>query len=168
MDSPQTLDTRALRHAFGCFPTGVTIVTARRESGEPFGLTANSFSSVSLEPPLVLWSLARRSPNLEAFARASHFAINVLAADQTALSDRFARPHPDKFDGFAWTEGVGGVPLLAGAVAHIECRNSLRHPGGDHLIFLGEVERFSSDPDRTPLVFCRGRYTLPQPVTSHA
>jgi flavin reductase (DIM6/NTAB) family NADH-FMN oxidoreductase RutF len=150
-------DSKEFRRALGTYATGVTIITTRTAEGECVGLTVNSFSSVSLDPPLVLWSLSSRSPSLQAFADARHFAVNVLAADQVPLSQRFSARIPDKFAGVAWAEGLGGVPLLSGASAHLECANSLRHQGGDHVVFIGQVERFVYE-HKPPLVFCHGRY----------
>lgn len=156
------MDTTTFRRALGRFVTGVTVVTTRDADGRPVGLTANSFSSVSLDPPLVLWSLSRRSANLAVFEAAGHFAVNVLAADQTALSERFARPSHDRFAGVDWTEGVGGAPVVAGCAATFECRTESRHEGGDHVIFLGRVERFDH-AERVPLAFHGGRYAATAP-----
>lgn len=153
----QPLDAREFRRALGTFATGVTVITTSRSGGEPVGLTANSFSSVSLDPPLVLWSLSLRSPSLRAFEEASHFAVNVLAEDQASVSQRFATPLPDKFDGIAWRRGIARLPLLDGTVARLECANTVRHVGGDHVIFIGQVERFAYEA-KAPLVFCQGRY----------
>lgn len=152
-----TADARAYRNALGHYPTGVTVVTTRRASGEPIGLTANSFSSVSLSPPLVLWSLARRSGSLEAFVGSSHYAINILAADQQQLSKRFATPTAEKYDGVQWVPGVGGAPLLEGAAVQLICVNYRQMDGGDHIIFLGEVVEYRV-LNRPPLIFCQGRY----------
>jgi flavin reductase (DIM6/NTAB) family NADH-FMN oxidoreductase RutF len=151
-------DTRAFRNALGGFATGITVVTAVAPDGTPLGLTVSSFNSVSLEPPLVLWSLDANSQCLNAFERASHFAVNVLAADQEDVSNRFASRAEDKFAGLTWSAGLGGAPLLPGTCASFECINAARHPGGDHLIFIGQVERFSHDPAREPLIFQGGRY----------
>ena len=107
----------------------MTIVTCRDEQGEPVGLTANSFNALSLDPPLVLWSLRQASSTIDAFTNASHFAVNVLAADQVDLSRRFARPSSAKFDAGEWTDGQGGAPLLAGCVAVFECRRRSHHAG---------------------------------------
>uniref|UniRef100_UPI003BAC36EF flavin reductase family protein n=1 Tax=Stappia sp. TaxID=1870903 RepID=UPI003BAC36EF len=153
-------DPRRFRAALGRFVTGVTIVTTLDASGRPVGLTANSFNSVSLDPPMVLWSLARRSANLPLFEGASHYAINILAADQHALSDRFARSVEDRFAGVDWTPGVCGMPVLAGVTAVFECVNDTRVDGGDHVVFLGRVEAFE-EQDRVPLVFHSGRYARP-------
>ena len=146
-----------LRLALGRFVTGVTIVTCRDEQGQAVGLTANSFNALSLDPPLVLWSLRQASSTIEAFTNASHFAVNVLAADQVDLSRRFARPSSAKFDAGVWTDGQGGAPLLAGCVAVFECRRRSHHAAGDHVLFIGEVERIGGDA-ATPLVYHAGHY----------
>jgi len=155
-------DHRALRDALGAFATGITVVTARDAAGRPIGLTVNSFNTVSLDPPLVLWSLSLASPNLAAFRAASHFAVNVLAAGQQAMSERFARRGADKFAGLDWHEGLGGAPLLGGCCSALECRNELQHEGGDHLIFIGRVERFSRG-QADPLLYVGGRYRFLKP-----
>ena len=146
-----------LRQALGRFVTGVTIVTCRDEQGAPVGLTANSFNALSLDPPLVLWSLREASSTISAFTGASHFAINVLAADQVDLSRRFARSAGAKFDAGEWTDGQGGAPLLAGCVAVFECRRRSHHAAGDHVLFIGEVERIGGSA-ATPLVYHAGHY----------
>ncbi|RVU33912.1 flavin reductase [Hwanghaeella grinnelliae] len=154
-------DAVALRSALGQFATGVTIVTTRDSDGSPIGLTANSFNSVSLDPPLILWSLARKSINLAAFEASDHFAINVLAADQRGLSDRFARPVEDRFASVDWLEGAGGVPVIEGTLASFECAAHRQFDGGDHVIFLGRVLRFRAMPaehDKDPLVYYAGQY----------
>lgn len=150
---------RALRDALGAFATGVTVVTALDPEGRAIGMTVNSFNAVSLDPPLILWSLSLASPNLEAFRRAGRFAVNVLAEDQQALSERFAQRNSDKFAGIDWRGGLGGTPLLAGCCAVLECRNEAQHAGGDHLIFIGRVERFARQ-ERAPLLFHGGRYRV--------
>lgn len=152
-----TFDLRRLRDCFGRFATGVAVVTTRDKDGSPLGLTVNSFSSVSLDPPLVLWSLNKTSLNVESYRSASHFAVNVLAADQIDLSNRFAASMIDKFDTVSFSEGLAGIPLLEGCVARIECRNMAVHDGGDHLIFLGEVERFDAN-EKPVLLFLDSRY----------
>lgn len=146
-----------LRRALGRFATGVTIVTCRDPSGAPVGLTANSFNALSLHPPLVLWSLRAESPSAAHFAAASHFAVNVLSAEQVALSRRFARPQRDKFDEGAWRDGLGAVPVLEGAVAVFECRRRSHQVEGDHVLFIGEVLRLVEE-DRPPLVYQGGHY----------
>jgi len=147
-----------LREALGNFVTGVTVVTTRC-GGELHGLTANSFTSVSLDPPLVLFSLARTADCFDAFEQSNHFAINVLGADQEALSNRFATKEVDKWDEVRWRPGHGGCPLLDDAIAAFECRVTDRHEGGDHVIHVGEVLRFAHRPEGAPLAFFRGRYT---------
>lgn len=153
----KTIDQRELRNAFGRFATGVTVITAKAPNGQLCGLTANSFSSVSLDPPLVLWSLDLSSPNMQMFCDCSHFAINILASDQVALSNQFATPNEDKFTGVNWTPGIGGAPVLPGTIATFECKNVTQHEGGDHLIFIGAVENFSYN-DGAPLLFSCGQY----------
>ena len=147
------------RSALGAFATGVTIVTTRDEQGRDIGLTANSFNSVSLDPPMVLWSLAKNARSLPAFLAASHFAVHVLAADQEELSLRFATRGSEKFAGLDLERGASQVPLLRGCSARFQCRTAFRHEGGDHVIFVGAVESFDHS-DRPPLVFHGGRYAL--------
>lgn len=152
-------DLRELRRAFGQFATGVTVVTTRAEDGRRIGVTANSFTSLSLEPPLVLWCISKNAPSLPAFESANHFAVNVLCANQHYLSRQFATPADDKFAGVDVREGPGGVPLLIGSLAHYVCR-SVRHiDAGDHVIVIGEVERFDTF-EGEPLVFHSGSYRL--------
>lgn len=149
-------DGRAFRHALGSFATGVTVVTTADASGQRFGVTANSFSSVSLDPPLVLWSLSNRSSSLAAFRDCSHFAIHVLRSSQIRTSNQFARPG-DKFAGVELDSGTRGTPLLREFLARFECRNHRAYEGGDHTILLGEVERFEFTDDE-PLLFVQGEY----------
>jgi len=125
--------------------------------GKPVGLTCNSFASVSLNPPLVLWSLVIYSPNMSVFQNASHFTVNVLGASQQALSTKFATPSDDKFAGVDWTPGLGQAPVLAGCVANFQCRAADRYYGGDHVIFLGAVEAYAYNQDE-PLLFAQGGY----------
>jgi 3-hydroxy-9,10-secoandrosta-1,3,5(10)-triene-9,17-dione monooxygenase reductase component len=150
---------RRFRNALGAFATGVTIVTARDAEERDIGLTANSFNSVSLDPPMVLWSLAKSARSLPAFLAASHFAVHVLAADQEELSKRFATRGSEKFAGLDIERGPSQVPLLRGCSARFQCRTAFRHEGGDHVIFVGAVEAFDQS-DRSPLVFHGGRYAL--------
>src|SRR5437763_3210647 len=138
---PPSFSPREFRAALGMFATGVTIVTARGDDGQVIGLTANSFNSVSLTQPLVLWSLARAAASLAVFSAGSHYAINVLAADQKALAERFAARGGDRWTGVQFDTGAGGAPLLHGAAATFECFNRSRYEEGDHVIFIGEVER---------------------------
>ncbi|HEX4378009.1 MAG TPA: flavin reductase [Steroidobacteraceae bacterium] len=153
------LDTREFRSALGAFATGVTLVTTRRRNGEPVGLTANSFNSVSLEPPLVLWSLARSSSNLDAFSEAEYWAVHILASDQESLSSRFGARRADKFSGLTVENGMGGVPLLPGCTARFQCRTAFQYDGGDHIIFVGEVLAFDRT-DSPPLLFHGGSYAV--------
>jgi 3-hydroxy-9,10-secoandrosta-1,3,5(10)-triene-9,17-dione monooxygenase reductase component len=152
-----TFSAQEFRAALGSFATGVTVVTALDANGRPVGLTANSFNSVSLSPPLVLWSLSLRSPNLPNFLQATHFAINVLARDQIALSQRFSKPIPKKFEGIAHGFGAQGMPLLDGSAAQFECRTEARHYAGDHVIFIGQVLQYRY-AERDALGYFRGRY----------
>ena len=164
-DHPHTtapLDARTLRTALGMFATGVTVVATRAADGRPVGLTCNSFNSVSLAPPLVLWSLSLRSPNLPHFLQADHFAVNVLEATQRHVAAQFARSIPDKFEGMAWHEGMHGMPLIDGVIARFECRTEARHYSGDHVIFIGHVIRYETHPGM-PLVFHGGRYGTIRP-----
>lgn len=148
-----------LRQALGRFTTGVTIVTCRDASGAAIGLTANSFSGVSLAPPLVLWSLRRSSPSLPVFAAARHFAVNVLAEAQLDLSRRFASAMDDKFGQGVWADGLNGAPLLAGCAANFECESVSQQDTGDHVLFIGRVLALSESA-LPPLVFQSGHYHM--------
>ena len=161
---PPSFSSHEFRTALGMFATGVTIVTARAGDGSVIGLTANSFNSVSLDPPLVLWSLARAAASLAAFSNGSHYAINVLAADQKALAERFAAKGADRWAGVDFAEGIGGAPLLHGAAATFECFNRSRYEEGDHVIFVGEVERCSWRPGAAPLLFHGGEFYTEHPL----
>jgi flavin reductase (DIM6/NTAB) family NADH-FMN oxidoreductase RutF len=151
------IDPRDFRNALGTFATGVTIITAVGADGKPVGLTCNSFASVSLNPPLVLWSLVIYSQSMSAFQNASHFAVNVLGASQQALATKFAKSTEDKFAGVEWQPGLGGAPLLTDSVANFQCRSADRYYGGDHVIFLGAVEAYAYNRDE-PLLFARGGF----------
>ena len=158
-----SFDAQALRNTLGRFATGVTIVTTVDAQGNRYGITANSYNSVSLDPPLVLWSLARMSRSLEAFANAPAFAIHILSANQEELARRFAaRDVADKFAGLHLREGHGGVPLFDDCAAHLECVTENRFEGGDHVIFLGRVVNFERG-DIEPLIFHDGRFTRVSP-----
>lgn len=156
---PATSDPRALRDAFATFTTGVTIVTTRNTEGAPFGVTVNSFNSVSLDPPLVLWSLAKTSRSLEAFQSAEHWAVHILSAEQEALSTRFARSSENKFEGIELESGIQGTPLLPLCTTRLQCRTAFRYEGGDHIIFVGQIVAFDRS-DRAPLVFHGGKYAV--------
>lgn len=157
------LDPQDFRSALGTFVTGVTIVTARDEAGRPFGLTANSFNSVSLDPPMVLWSLSLHSGTLPVFRDATSWAVHVLAADQQAMSDRFAMPGADKFTGLELADGPEGAPLIPGYAARFGCRARFEYEGGDHAIFLGEVVDFDRS-EVEPLIYHGGRYGRVMPA----
>ena len=146
------------------FATGVTIVTARTPAGALIGLTANSFNSLSLSPPLVLWSLSQAAGSMPALSTGSHYAINVLAADQKALAERFAGRRDDRWAGVAYTEGASGAPLITGAAASFECFNRSRYEEGDHVIFVGEVECCSHRPGAAPLLFHGGKFYTEHPL----
>ncbi len=152
------------RAALGMFATGVTIVTARTASGVLVGLTANSFNSVSMEPPLVLWSLGRSAGSMPAFSTGSHYAINILAADQKELAERFASKREDRWNGVDFTQGACGAPLLAGAAATFECFNRSRYEEGDHVIFVGEVERCAHQSGVAPLLYHGGKFYTEHPL----
>jgi flavin reductase (DIM6/NTAB) family NADH-FMN oxidoreductase RutF len=160
---PPSFSSQEFRAALGMFATGVTIVTARTTQGHVIGLTANSFNSVSLDPPLVLWSLSQAAASLAAFRGGSHYAINVLANDQRELAERFAKKGEDRWSGVVFTDGMGGAPLLTGAAAAFECFNRSRYDEGDHVIFVGEVERCSWRAGASPLLFHGGRYYTEHP-----
>jgi flavin reductase (DIM6/NTAB) family NADH-FMN oxidoreductase RutF len=156
-------DTRDLRNALGSFATGVTIITTRGKNGGLHGLTANSFTSVSLTPPLVLWSASLYAHSLPAFQESSHFVVNVLAHDQIELSNFFAKTRENKFAEIDHMIAECGGPVIIGSAAHFECRNEYRHYGGDHIIFIGHVERYAYTQKPT-LLFCRGRYLRGEPL----
>ena len=150
-------DTQHFRAALSQFATGVTIITTRDQDGSFFGLTASSFNSVSLTPPLVLWSLGQKSRSMPLFAENSHYVINVLAADQAELAERFASRLDDRFSGVDFSLSQNGLPILGGVSAWFECHNRSRHPEGDHVIFVGEVEQCAFE--RKPaLLFHDGRF----------
>lgn len=159
-----TFSPSEFRQALGMFATGVTIVTARTASGTLVGLTANSFNSVSLSPPLVLWSLAKSAGSMAALSTGSHYAINILSADQQALAQQFASKDTDRFAGVAFVLGAAGAPLLAGAVASFECFNRSQYEEGDHVIFVGEVERCTHTVGAAPLLYHGGKFYAEHPL----
>jgi flavin reductase (DIM6/NTAB) family NADH-FMN oxidoreductase RutF len=153
------IDHRTFRFAAGQFATGVTIVTTLDEDDLPAGLTANSFTSVSLEPPLLSFCLGRDSDTALAFAAGNGFAVHVLAAEQQDLAIRFSSKGIDRFEGVGWSPGVTGVPVIDGALATFECEVAAAYDGGDHVIYVGRVlEVFTLDTDRPSLGYLRGRY----------
>ena len=157
MPARQT-DMTDLRRSLGCFPTGVAVVTAQSRKGAPIGVTISSFNAVSLDPPLILWSLALKAASLADFRAAGHFAVNVLSEDQADLPRIFSSPVAERFAGLDWHEGRGGAPVLDRSAAVFECRTFARHDGGDHEIFLGEVLRHGHG-EAAPLIFAKGRLT---------
>jgi flavin reductase (DIM6/NTAB) family NADH-FMN oxidoreductase RutF len=157
LDVTAPFDARHFRNALSQFATGVAVITTRADDGKFVGLTATSFNSVSLGPPLVLWSLAQRASSLPLFTKNSHYVINVLSADQVALADRFSRRIDNRFDGVEYELSATGLPILKGVAAWFECSNRSRYPEGDHVIFVGEVEHCDVHP-QTALVFHGGHY----------
>ncbi len=151
------LDSRELRNVLGCFGTGVTVVTTLDNDGQKVGLTANSFSSVSLDPPIVLWSLSKQSKSVNAFMQSSRFVINVLSMEQLPLSKQFSQPLDDRFIGVSSSEGLGSLPVLNDCAANIECRAVSSQEVGDHILFLGQIERYNYLEKET-LLFCNGAY----------
>ncbi len=168
MSEPQEIvDPRTMRDVLGHFASGITVVTAVEESG-PIGFTCQSFSSLSLDPPLVSFAPARSSttwPRLRAIGR---FCVNVLADDQDALSTQFSRSGTDKFAGVGWSPSAYGSPVLDGVVAWIDCTLHAEHDGGDHTIVVGRVLDLGATAERTPLVFHRGAYGLQAAVVPPA
>jgi len=160
-----SIEARAFRQALGTFTTGVTIVTTVDAEQRDIGVTANSFNSVSLDPPMVLWSLARTSSSFGGFMQAEHFAVHVLANDQDGLASRFATRGIDRFAGLELQRGADGIPLLQGCAARFQCRVAFRHEAGDHVILVGEVLTFDHG-DHEPLVFKSGRYAYALPKAS--
>jgi flavin reductase (DIM6/NTAB) family NADH-FMN oxidoreductase RutF len=160
---PVEFDRRSFRDTLASFPTGVTIITTRTAEGQLVGITANSFSSVSLDPPLVLFNLARTARSLSAFTTSQHFAISVLASDQGAISNRFAISAGNKWDGTDYTIARNGCPTISGALASFECERHDQLDGGDHLILVGRVQRFARLASGEPLVFSRGSYRVLAP-----
>ncbi|MEM5433200.1 flavin reductase family protein [Cupriavidus oxalaticus] len=157
--NPNT-DSRAFRRCLGQYPTGVAVITARH-NGKLLGMAVNSFAAVSLDPPLVLWSIRRESASAADFCDAEHLAVNVLSANQVQVSQWFGSAHPDRFQMAAWEPDAHGAPLLDGAIAHLECRRQAVLEGGDHFILLMRVERHASYQGE-PLLFAQGQYAATQ------
>jgi len=156
------IDPRELRNVFGVFATGVTIITTNDVNGKPFGLTANSYTSLSLDPPLVLVCVDKKVDCYACFEQSKVFAVNFLAEDQEQLSTRFATKGIEKFEGVPIRQGSIGVPLLEGAIGFIECKLVNGYEGGDHTIYVGEVQAASASGER-PLLFFKGKYSkLPE------
>ncbi|WPB55452.1 flavin reductase [Xylophilus sp. GOD-11R] len=161
--TPPDANARSFRHALGCFPTGVAVITTTDAQGQPVGLTCNSFSSVSLEPPLVLWSLRNNSKSIDIFRKTEQFAINVLSHRQDDISGRFAsssKSMAEKFDGVATSRGWGGTPVLDDCIANFQCSVYARHEAGDHVVFIGQVEAFEQSSPEDALVFYKGAYMM--------
>ena len=156
------IDPIELRRCLGSFVTGVTVITVLDAQGMAIGMTANSFNSVSLDPPLIVWSLRSNASTFAAYSQAKRFVVNILSQDQIEVSNRFARSGPDRFAGVPVTPGIAGVPLIDGCAAHLECRTEATYPGGDHLLFLGRVERIVGTL-RKPLAFGAGKYMVVHP-----
>lgn len=151
------------RDALAQFATGVTVICASHRDGRYVGFTANSFNSVSLEPPLILWSLSRRSLSLPAFEAVERYSVNVLSAAQVELARRFSRPHADRFDGVPYRLGWAGAPLIQGCVAWIECSHHAQHRAGDHVVFIGDVHACERGHG-SGLVFHEHRYATTAPL----
>lgn len=154
-------DTPHFRQALSQFATGVTVITTRLADGTFLGLTASSFNSVSLDPPLVLWSLANTSSSMDTFSGNSHYVVNILSSEQAWLAEQFASRKKDRFDGVEYRLSRTGHPILVGASAWFECHNRSRYPEGDHVIFVGEVEHCEFTP-QAPLIYHSGQFLPPQ------
>lgn len=153
------IDPKAFRRALGNFATGVTIITAKAPDGTIVGVTASSFNSLSMDPPLILWSSIKGNPSCAIFEEATHFAVNILASDQMDMSNHFARQQPDKFAGMDWEPGIGGAPIFPNCAGRFQCESYAKLDGGDHWIFVGRVLAFD-DFGRPPLCFHRGSYAM--------
>lgn len=155
-----SFDAKDFRRALGQFPTGVTVITTLDESGEPVGVTASSFNTVSIDPPLILWSIDKGANSLSAFENAKHFAVNVLGRDQVSTSNNFASRGEDKFANADYRNSAEGIPLLNDYAAQFECKTWAVYEGGDHLILVGEVLDYRNNDEIEPLVFARGSYAV--------
>ena len=156
-------DPRAFRRALGQFPTGVCVVTCLA-GAERLGMTMSSFNSLSLDPPLILFSIDRCAASLPLWERAERYAVNILSENQREVSNRFARPHSNKWEGARLARESGEPAALAGAAAVFDCAPWARHEAGDHILFLARVTQFWSNPDRKPLIFSQGQYATLQPT----
>lgn len=155
--APEDIDEAMFRFALGRFVTGVTVMTTRAQDGVNVGVTVSSFNTLSLDPPLILWSLSLKAPSLRHFRAASRFGVNILASDQRSLALHFARPARDKFADVPVSVGTHGAPLIHGAVVHLECGVEVRHPGGDHELIIGRILK-ASVSEKAPLVYGHGRF----------
>jgi flavin reductase (DIM6/NTAB) family NADH-FMN oxidoreductase RutF len=160
MNPATGFDSRAFRQALGAFPTGVAVVTASREAGHAMGITVNSFTSVSLDPPLILVSIARTSRNFDLFNAVDHFAVNLLREEQRHVSSAFASPTADRFGVVKHRPGHGNAPLIDAHLVAFECETYARYDGGDHVLLLGKVLGLNHDPTLPPkpLLYFRGQY----------
>ena len=163
MNIETTFDVGAFRQALGQFPTGVCVITSLAD-GVLLGMTISSFNSLSLDPPLVLFSIDRRSASLLLWQKAASYTVNVLSENQKDISNRFARPLSNKWEGMRFEQGGSGTPVLPGAAALFDCEPWARHEAGDHVLFIARVRQFRSFADRQPLVFGKGRYASLQPT----
>jgi len=155
-----TINTREFRNAHGCFATGITVITAIDDEGAPVGLTANSFTSLSLDPPLVLFCVDRSIKSFQAFHSNRHFVVNILRDDQEHLSRQFAKSGAAKWSGVEFATWETGCPIIKGCIANFECEVESMFEGGDHVIIVGKVNRMEFDPgDCRPLLYYRGRYS---------
>ena len=160
-----SVEPEEFRAALGCFATGVTVISTVGPRGELIGITVNSFNSVSLDPPLILFSLNRRAYSLRAFLSTQAFAVNILRAGQEEISERFARALDDKWSGVDYELWDSGCPILTDALANLECKTRHTYHGGDHVIFVGQVMRLRHDPEGRPLVFYASGYCGVTPDT---
>jgi flavin reductase (DIM6/NTAB) family NADH-FMN oxidoreductase RutF len=152
------VDRLEFRKAMGCYATGVTVITAMSAVGNPVGMTVNSFNSVSLDPPLVLFSLDRKATHFADFMAASYFAVNILAEEQQQLSRTFSTQGIDRWNGISYERWETGSPILPGTLAAFDCVTEARHDGGDHIILVGRVLKLGFAADGTPLLYYRGKY----------
>ena len=156
------IDPIEFRRCLGSFVTGVTVIAALDENGNPIGMTANSFNSVSLDPPLIVWSLRLSASTFSVYSKAKRFVVNILSEEQVDISNRFAKSGPDRFEGVDCELGIDGVPLIKGCAAYLECTTEATYPGGDHVLFLGRVQRIVN-ASRKPLAFGSGKYMVVHP-----
>jgi flavin reductase (DIM6/NTAB) family NADH-FMN oxidoreductase RutF len=152
------VDRQEFRKAMGCYATGITVITSLSAASKPVGMTVNSFNSVSLDPPLVLFSLDRKATHFADFMAASYFGVNILAEEQQPLSRVFSTQGIDRWEGVAYERWETGSPILPGTLASFDCVTEARHDGGDHIIFIGRVLRLGFAPEGTPLLYYRGKY----------
>lgn len=151
-------DQKEFRNALGQFPTGVTVITTLDDSGNPIGITASSFNSVSMDPPLILWSVDKNAHSAKVFQTAKYFNVNVLSEKQITISNNFAQKGEDKFTDITYKAGIDGCPILENTAAFFECKTWNLYDGGDHIIIVGEVVSYQCKPSVKPLVFSKGRY----------